>query len=103
VRVQSHAGQIESDLAWQDVGDAQTAVVTPLYDAPYPGRSHLEMWAGVVTFGQNAAAGRYRLLIEEREYISADYTVVNGRTVEQAGRLIYAETVELDEVLLALT
>ena len=102
VRVQSHAGQIESDLAWQDVDDAQIAVATPLFDAPYPGKPNLEMWAGVVTFGQAAAAGRYRLLIEEREYISADYTVVNGRTIEQAGRLIYAETVELDEVLLSL-
>lgn len=103
VRIQVHAGQIESDLAWQDVTDAQTAQVTPLFDAPYPGQPHLEMWAGVVTFGPNTVAGRYRLLIEEREYISADYTIASDQLIEQAGRLIYAETVELDEVLLPLS
>lgn len=99
VRVQVNPDQIVSDLAWQDVGEP-IASVAPVYDAPYPGQPDLEMWAGVVTFAPDRPPGRYRLLIEEHEYISANYTIVNGRTVEQPGRLIFAETIELDEVLL---
>jgi hypothetical protein len=99
LRVQHHDGQIDSDLAWEDA-PATTAVVAPLYDAPYPGQPDLAMWAGVVTFAPNRPPGRYRLLIEEYEHISADYTVTHGGAVRQAGRLIFAETVELDETLL---
>ncbi len=103
VRVQAHRGQIESELAWQDVVGPQSVQVTPLFDAAYPGQPDLEMWAGVVTFGPAVEQARYRLLIEEHEYISADYTIQNGRGVEQPGRLIFVETIELDEVLLPLT
>jgi hypothetical protein len=95
VRVQVHEGEIESDLAWRDA-EATTAQVTPLYNAPYPGQPGLEMWAGTVTFAANRPPGRYRLLIEEYEYISANYVVTVGRGREQPGRLIYAETIELD-------
>ena len=101
VRAQRH-GPTASDLDWEDVTDPQAALVTPLFDGAYPTNQDLEMWAGLVTFGPQAGQGRYRLLIEEYEYISSDYTVVNGNTVEQAGRLIFAETVEVDEVLLPL-
>ncbi len=99
MRVQRHDGQIASDLAWEDA-PATTAQVAPLYDAPYPGQPDLEMWAGVVTFAPNRPPGRYRLLIEEYEHISADYTITHGGARLQAGRLIFAETIELDEVLL---
>ncbi|MBP6016522.1 MAG: hypothetical protein KA586_07360 [Candidatus Promineofilum sp.] len=100
VSVQRHDDTIASDLAWHDVEDSTAVVVTPLFDNVYPGQPDLEMWAGVVTFGPTPPPGRYRLLIEEYEYISADYTIANGQIAEQAGRLIFAETVELDEVLL---
>ncbi len=100
LRVQRHEGQIVSDLAWEDA-PATTAQVAPLFDAPYPGQPDLEMWAGVVTFAPNRPPGRYRLLIEEYEHISADYTVTHAGAVRQAGRLIFAETVELDGALLA--
>ncbi len=96
--MQRHAEQIVSDLAWEDAPAA--AQVTPLYDAPYPGQPDLAMWAGVVTFAPNRPPGRYRLLVEEYEHISADYTVTHGGAARQAGRLIFAETIELDEVLL---
>lgn len=102
VSVQRHDGGIASDLAWRDVDDPTVVVVTPLFDNVYPGQFDLEMWAGVVTFGPQAPEGRYRLLIEEYEYISADYTIADAQVVEQAGRLIFAETIELDEVLLPL-
>ncbi len=98
VRVQVHEGQIDSDLAWADA-PTTTAQVTPLYDAPYPGQPDLEMWAGLVTFAPDRPEGRYRLLIEEHEYISANYAVRNGREFEQPGRLIYAETIELDTMV----
>lgn len=101
VRAQRH-GPTASDLDWEDVIDPQQALVTPLFDGVYPTNQDLEMWAGVVTFGPQAAQGRYRLLIEEHEYISSDYTIPRGQTVEQAGRLIFAETIEIDEVLLPL-
>lgn len=102
VRAQQH-GPTSSDLDWHDVDDPQIAQVAPLFDGPYPTNLDLEMWAGVVTFGPGVTEGRYRLLIEEYEYISSDYVIVNDQTVEQAGRLIFTETVELDEVLLPLS
>jgi hypothetical protein len=104
VRAQRH-GPTASDLDWEDVADPQIAVVTPLFGGFGfdPDQLNLEMWTGLVTFGPQAGADRYRLLIEEYEYISSDYTIARGQTVEQAGRLIFAETVEVDEVLLQLS
>ena len=99
VRVQFNDDSIASDLAWEEVGDPMVQV-TPIYNAPYPGQPDLEMWAGVVTFAGEMLPGRYRLLIEEREYISANYVTHRGGLAEQPGRLIYIETVELDELLL---
>jgi len=61
------------------------------------------MWTGTVTFGQTPEVGRFRLLIEEHEYISANYTLSEGRVVRQPGRLIYAETFELDDALVSET
>jgi hypothetical protein len=95
VTVQVNEGEIESDLAWRDA-EATAAQVAPLFDAPYPGQPDLEMWAGLVTFAPDRPPGRYRLLIEEYEYISANYAIREGRRAEQPGRLIYAETIELD-------
>jgi hypothetical protein len=43
------------------------------------------------------------LLIEEHEYISSNYALVEGRTARQAGRLIYAEAFELDDALISET
>ena len=63
----------------------------------------LELWSGTVTFAQAPKPGQFRLLIEEQEYISANYTLVEGRTAQQPGRLIYAETMELDEALVSET
>ena len=102
VRAQRH-GPTASDLDWQDVADPQVALVTPLFDVVHPSNQDLAMWGGLVTFGPQAGQGRYRLLIEEHEYISADYTLPDGNVVAQAGRLIFAETVEVDEVLLPLS
>jgi hypothetical protein len=61
------------------------------------------MWTGTVTFAQAPEVGRYRLLIEEHEYISANYTLAEGRVAHQPGRLIYAEAFELDDALISET
>jgi hypothetical protein len=97
VRVQINDSPIESDLTWRDLNDAQIVQVSPIYDGSYPGQPYLELWAGTVTFTSPLPPARHRLLIQEFEYISADYTLAMGDRREQPGRLIYAETIELDE------
>jgi hypothetical protein len=59
------------------------------------------MWAGTVTFTKPPAPGEFRLLIEEREFISANYTLIEGNAIKQPSRVIYAETFELDEALVS--
>ena len=57
-------------------------------------------------FAAAPAHGQFRLLIREFEYVSADWAIVHpgGEALppwaEAPGRLIYAETVELDAALL---
>lgn len=102
VRVQERVPDLVSDLAWQDV---PSGTVTLSEDRPANTDPDLLVWTGAVAFpGGAPAAGQYRLLIEEREYVAASYveveTVEGERVVRQPGRLIYAETVELDATLL---
>jgi hypothetical protein len=61
------------------------------------------MWAGRVEFAKLPHPGEFRLLIEEHEYISADYSLAEGNTIKQPSRLIYAETFELDDALVSET
>lgn len=98
VRVQQRDTGIQSDLTWRDV-TPDVANVNTAFDDNLRAQPDLAMWAGTVTFAQAPAAGQFRLLIEEYEYISADYTLVEGRQRLQAGRLIYAEAFELDAAL----
>jgi hypothetical protein len=57
------------------------------------------------TFGweRQTATNLKRLLIEEFENISANFTLGSGHTVEPLGRLIYAETFDLDNALISET
>ena len=57
----------------------------------------LGLWIGAVTFAEASAPTRTRLLIEEFEYISANYA--EGRRAP--GRLIYAETFEIHASLVS--
>ena len=98
VRVQQHDDAIASELAWKDVPPA-VATVTPKKDGPVAGNPDLAIWAGTVQFTNKPAAGEFRLLIEEREYISANYTEVEHGVVQQPGRLVYAEIFAVDEML----
>lgn len=94
VRVQKRTA-LGGDLGWDDA-PASEATVTQLYEGPSLALADLALWIGTVSFTSMPAAGAYRLLIEEFEYISADY-VENRRA---PGRLIYAETFEVDGALM---
>ena len=64
--------------------------MTQFYEGPGLFQPDLALWIGAVTFAARPEAGAYRLLVEEFEYISANYK--EGRRAP--GRLIYAETFE---------
>jgi hypothetical protein len=98
VRVQQRDDAIDSDLAWKDVGH-DVAKVTPEKDGPVASDADLAIWVGTVQFVNKPAAGEFRLLIEEHEFISANYTEVEHGVVRQPSRLIYAEIFALDEAL----
>jgi hypothetical protein len=98
VRVQRGDPSLRSDLAWEDVDDG-VAAITVLADGPAPDHPDLELWRGTVTFAERPGAGQFRLLIEEREFVSATHVEVHGRNVRGPSRVIYAETFAVDDVL----
>jgi len=98
VRVQQHDDTIASDLGWNDVAP-DVAKVFPGIDGPVAGNPDLALWAGTVQFATKPAAGKFRLLIEEHEFISANYATVEQGIVQQPSRLIYAEIFAVDEAL----
>ena len=62
-------------------------------------------WTGTVDFAALPEPGKYRVLITEYEYLSANYvkTTQVGRrssTASNPERLIYAETIEIDTALI---
>jgi hypothetical protein len=93
IRVQ-HRTAPGGELGWEDA-PAGEATVTQLYEGPGLGQPNLALWVGGVTFAASPEPGRYRLLVEEFEYVSAQY--LEGR--QAPGRLIYAETFEVDSAL----
>lgn len=101
IRVQNRDPSLKSDLAWIDV-TPDVAQVKNYFDGFVADRD-LIMWAGNIEFAKLPHPGEFRLLIEEHEYISADYSLPEGRTIGQPSRLIYAETFELDDALVSET
>lgn len=93
LRVQQR-GSTGSELDWRDV-TTPVASVTQIYEGPGVAQPDLALWIGLVQFAERPAADQYRLLIEEFEYISANYA--DNR--QAPGRLIYAETFAIDGVL----
>ena len=109
VTVQERDPAIAGDLGWRDAA-AGTAVVSvdtdeQFREAQFPNSKYLALWSGRVQFTAVPKPQQYRLLIREYEYISADWAIVHpgGEALpawsEAPGRLIYAETVEIDEAL----
>lgn len=102
VRVQERDQTLPSDLAWNDAPPA-VAKVTAGFDDFVPDQPSLALWTGSISFAKAPEVNRYRLLIEEFEYISANFTLGGGRAVKPLGRLIYAETFDLDNALISET
>jgi hypothetical protein len=102
VTLQQRNPAIQSDLGWQDA-PAATAAITLLTFADPTG---LVRWTGTVQFASLPAAGQYRLLVREYEYLSANYTNLassgRGRRPQrtQPRRLIYAEAIDIDRALI---
>ncbi len=105
ITVQERRPGLTSDLAWHDAAMG-TAVVSDQTSAT-PSLPKLIRWFGTVEFPQQVEPGRYRLMVREHEYLSANYLAV-----DQAGsagtphpsnpsRLIYAEVIEIDTALIA--
>jgi hypothetical protein len=90
VTVQQRDASMETDLAWTPAAPS-TATVTVVQEGTAPSQPDLEKFAAEITFAQAPVAGELRLLIEEHEYVSADYTDHVGRVAHEPGRLIYAE------------
>lgn len=99
VSVQQKNQSVKSDLGWEDAGTDLVTVDVQI-DDHISAQPDLIMWSGTVTFKEQPAAGQFRLLIKEYEYISANYTETEGRRKVQPGRLIYAETFEIDNSLI---
>ena len=102
VSLQQRDPAVQSDLGWQDA-PAATAAIMPL---TFTDPSGLVRWTGTVQFSSLPAAGQYRLLVREYEYLPANYTNLvspaRGRRSqrEQPRRLIYAEAIEIDSALI---
>jgi hypothetical protein len=100
VRVQERDPQLPGDLGWRDTAE-ETATVTAAIDGPAAGRPNIVMWAGSVVFTESPEADRFRLLVEEHEFIAPGETIITGSRESPRGRLVYAETFALDTALLA--
>jgi hypothetical protein len=104
VTVQERTPGISTDLGWHDAAPG-TAVVVDQTKATPP-LPKLIRWSGTVEFPQAVEAGRYRLLIREHEYLSANHLAIDqpGSAGTQhpsnPGRLIYAEVMEIDAALI---
>jgi hypothetical protein len=94
VRVQQRTG-VASDLGWEDAPASEASAVQ-FYEGAGLGQPDLGLWVGAVGFASTPAAGKFRLLIEEFEYVSATYA--DGQ--QAPGRLIYAETFAVDAGLI---
>jgi hypothetical protein len=99
VRVQERDPQLPGELGWRDV-PGETATVAPAVDGPAAGRPNVVMWGGSVVFAETPQAGRFRLLVEEHEFVTPGDAIVTRTRGLPRGRLIYAETFELDSSLL---
>jgi len=94
VTVQQRDASMQTDLAWS-AAPPNTATVTVVQDGTMPSQPDLELFAAQIVFAAAPMPGEMRLLIEEHEYVSADYTDHVGRVAHEPGRLIYAEILPL--------
>lgn len=99
IRLQERDPAMASDLGWREA-PAAVATVRAEQDGPVPASPDIVLWSGTLNFNQMPEPDRYRVVIEEFEFISADYTASDGDRVVPPGRLVYAEIVPLNADLL---
>ena len=95
VRLEERDLDVSTELGWR-AAPANAAVVKATLDGPAAGNSDLALWAGTVTFARPPEPGRYRLVLEEYEFVSAKYTVAESNVAVQPSRLVYAEIIPLN-------
>ena len=98
VRVQKRNPSVKSDLSWQDVAPKEAQVIVE-QDGHVSTQPELVMWAGSIVFTKPPRAGQFRLIIEEKEYISAEHAIFDDNIIKQPSRLVYAEVFEIDSGL----
>jgi hypothetical protein len=96
VILQERDDRLAGDLAWRDAPAELTVRPTPeeqtqAVQAPV-------LWSNTFQFNADLQPNRYRLLIREYESLPVDG---NPMVVARGNRLIYAETILLDEALLS--
>ena len=99
VRIQERDPAVSSDLGWRDA-PAQTVVVSTEFDGTSTTGHDVMLWIGAATFHKLPEPGHYRLVIEEFEFISANYVTAEDNVEVQPRRLIYAEIIPLNADLL---
>jgi hypothetical protein len=92
LKLQERDDTLQSDLAWRDAPEAAT--FTPL---PKPPNSSV-LYVGTIHLNAELQPDRYRLVISEYESLPADGWAI---LAPSGSRLIYCETILLDEALLA--
>ena len=96
VTVEERDEVVTSELGWK----AAPAATASIVDQTSGSSPDLVRWTGIVDFTKPIEPGRYRLVIREYEYVSANYVVteqVGGATHRlHPHRLIYAETMVVD-------
>jgi hypothetical protein len=98
VRVQQRDAAINSDLSWINTAPAVASVFAEK-DGPVAGDADLAIWAGTVRFTNKPDSTEFRLVIEEHEFIAANFTESDRGVLQQPSRLIYAEIFVLDGAL----
>lgn len=99
VRIQHHFAPELGQLGWRDVDDETAWTERQLAS---PADPDTQLWCGKIHFAQPPANGQFRLVVEEREHIAADYEPISpvegdlsspGELL--AGRVTFAEIISL--------
>jgi len=96
VILQERDDSLDGELAWRDAPPELT--VRPSAEEQTQPAAAPVLWSSTFQFSADLEPGRYRLLIREYEWLPADGI---PRVVPLGSRLVYAETILLDDALLS--
>lgn len=105
VTLQQRDPSVGGDLGWRDA-DPGAATIAVETDGQFTSEKYLALWSGIVQLTEVPQPNKFRLLIREYEYVSANWAIVHpgGEALppwsEAPGRLVYAEIVEIDATLI---